>query len=135
MGVMLQKSPVVNRVSKGDILFPPADTSVFPDTSYFVSLHCVCCCFFFFLDVPRSPQRSALSVLLFYCGTPRCWLHGYCATVELLYVYTVNGTSLQSPKWDKGRQGTGKANGKKNVLNRRLRKKNDIEREAYNNWQ
>jgi len=40
-------------------------------------------------------------------------------------------TPQWSPKWDKGRQGTGRANEKKSVLNGRLRKKNDIVKEAY----
>jgi len=41
-------------------------------------------------------------------------------------MYSVVGTPQQSPKWDKGRQGIGKANGKKSILNGRLCKGNDI---------
>jgi len=54
---------------------------------------------------------------------------------EALYTYSMIQTPMWSPKWDKGRQGIGEANEKTSILNRRLHKGNDVEREAYDNWQ
>jgi len=52
------------------------------------------CCLFFFLGLfPRAPQRSALLVLLFYYGTPRCCLVSSVPTDLPLFRYLLHFTT------------------------------------------
>ena len=62
----------------GDWYEPESIESLFstmPSDAVFFSLLCLPMLFSFLISfAPRCPQRSALSVLLFYYGTPRCCL-------------------------------------------------------------
>ena len=52
-----------------------------------------CCLLFFLASVPHCPRRSALSVLLFYCGTPCCCLMSSVPLDLWLFQYLLHFTA------------------------------------------